>query len=559
MYEYLKPLLLYIGWMLASLQLIGQRTVGLVSIQPELIQEGYNLIYPHNQPNVYLLNNCGEVVHVWEDSIHFRPGNVAYILENGNLYKAKRPVQLESSAIGAGGAGGIIELRDWDNNLLWQMTLMDSLVRAHHDIAPLPNGNVLILSWERKSTTEIVLAGRDTFRYTGITELWPDFIIEVNPVLDSVVWEWHAWDHLVQEYDSTKQNFAKVSEHPERIHLNYDLREFGLKPDWMHTNAIDYHPELDQILLSIPNFNEIWIIDHSTTTEEARGHTGGKYGKGGDLLFRWGNPEAYQAGTEVDRQLFFQHDAQWIDDFLEGAHPYKNKIGLFNNRVKENQSNINIINPIWNRELGNYGFDGAFLPSHFEQTITHPEPSKMFSSGLSSVQVLSNGNLLVCVGRQGYSFEMTPDGQVVWEYITPLKRGIPIAQGEVVELNDNITFRIKRYPIDFPAFVGKELNPKGLIELDEKSLCEELAVSTEELAKEHAFILFPNPANQYLNIKFETSEERHIVLYNSIGQPVLGRKSNGTLTHLDLSMLANGIYLLAVNGRMHQKKICIMH
>ena len=71
-------------------------------------------------------------------------------------------------------------------------------------------------------------------------------------------------------------------------------------------------PSLDQIALTVRGCNEIWILDHSTTTKEAAGHTGGKHGKGGDLIYRWGNPAAYGRGTMRDQQLIQQHDAEWI-------------------------------------------------------------------------------------------------------------------------------------------------------------------------------------------------------------------------------------------------------
>src|SRR5262249_47592681 len=89
-------------------------------------------------------------------------------------------------------------------------------------------------------------------------------------------------------------------------------------PDWMHINAVAYNAELDQVVLSSPNFCEIWIIDHGTTSEEARGHTGGHWGKGGDLLYRWGNPQAYRKGSNGEQRLFFQHNIQWIPPGLRG-------------------------------------------------------------------------------------------------------------------------------------------------------------------------------------------------------------------------------------------------
>ena len=149
----------------------------------------------------------------------------------------------------------------------------------------------------------------------------PDHIIEVQPTGQTsgdIIWEWHAWDHLIQNYDSSKANYGVVGDHPELIDINFG--EFYLSTDdWMHTNSIDYNPQFDQILISVHNFDEIWVIDHSTTTEEAAGHSGGNSGKGGDLLYRWGNPESYDAGTASDQKLFGQHDTQWIKPDYPGA------------------------------------------------------------------------------------------------------------------------------------------------------------------------------------------------------------------------------------------------
>src|SRR5207245_6277174 len=85
-----------------------------------------------------------------------------------------------------------------------------------------------------------------------------------------------------------------------------------ITPDWTHINAVAYNADLDQIMLTVRAFSEFWIIDHSTTSAEAKGHTGGRGGKGGDLLYRWGNPQAYRAGRMEDQRLFAQHDAHWI-------------------------------------------------------------------------------------------------------------------------------------------------------------------------------------------------------------------------------------------------------
>ena len=98
-------------------------------------------------------------------------------------------------------------------------------------------------------------------------------------------------------------------------------------------NAIDYNPDLDQIALSVRGNSEVWIIDHSTTTAEAAGHSGGKRGKGGDLLYRWGNPLTYRAGTASDQRYFQQHDVEWVRPGYPGAGNltcYNNGLGRGN-------------------------------------------------------------------------------------------------------------------------------------------------------------------------------------------------------------------------------------
>lgn len=127
--------LLSIFFIALSSTVFAQNTVGLLSHDPSKAYDGYNLIYPHNQPNVYLLDNCGRIVHTWEDEADFRPGNMAYLMPDGRLIKTKRPAAVADNPIWAGGGGATVEIRTWDNELLWEFTINNEQERLHHDIA----------------------------------------------------------------------------------------------------------------------------------------------------------------------------------------------------------------------------------------------------------------------------------------------------------------------------------------------------------------------------------------------------------------------------------------
>src|SRR6185436_1252973 len=193
----------------------------------------------------------------------------------------------------------------------------------HHDFIRLPNGNVILVVKERKTPAEAIAAGRmPSSVQTG--DLQPDALIEIKPTgktTGEVVWEWHLWDHLIQDLDTQKANYGEVAAHPERMDLNFTVTAGGRGggADWAHANAVAYNPDLDQLMLSLRSFSEVFIIDHTTTMREAAGSTGGKGGRGGDFLYRWGNPRAYRRGTADDQRSYGQHNVQWIAKGLPGA------------------------------------------------------------------------------------------------------------------------------------------------------------------------------------------------------------------------------------------------
>ena len=214
---------------------------------------------------------------------------------------------------------------DWDGNIIWDYYINDDEYINHHDIEPLTNGNILVICWELKTKEEAIAAGRQNINGVMSTLV----ILELRPVGENaaqIIWKWHAWDHLIQDIDSLLPNFGIISENPQLIDINL-VENLHNNGDWLHTNSIHYSPVLDQIILSSRFLDEFFVIDHSTSIEEASGHFGGNSEKGGDLLFRWGNPKNYGRGDEFDQILFSQHSVNWIPNGYPGA----GNIILFNN------------------------------------------------------------------------------------------------------------------------------------------------------------------------------------------------------------------------------------
>lgn len=429
-----------------------RRTVGLVAAGDSTL-DGYTLFNPLRSVDSWLVDGRGGLVHRFRSA--YTPGTAIYLRPNGNLLRSGR---LGNTHFLVGGAGGIVEEIDWQDNVVWSFTLSDDRYLLHHDVEELPNGNLLMIAWEKIDAAQAIAAGRDPALLPE-GEVWPDKIIEVDAG-GTIVWEWRAFDHLIQDFDPTKGNHGPIGQHPGRIDFNYVIN--AGEADWMHTNGIAYHAGLDQIMLSVRSFDELWVIDHSTTTAEAAGSTGGRSGRGGDLLYRWGNPRAYGSGTAADQRLFKQHDAHWIPPGLPGA----GNILVFNNgtdRPGGHASSVDEIVPPPVDPNGNYARSGgAFGPSGPTWSFTSSPPTAFYSQFVSGAQRLPSGNTLICAGWIGTLFEVTPANDVVWLYRVPLVLGAPAQQGG--ETSENFVFRSPHYGPNHPGLATHNLDPSGPIE-----------------------------------------------------------------------------------------------
>lgn len=532
----------------------AQPTIGLLQ-QGVNDQPGYVLFAPISYNKTYLIDKCGYQVHSWPSA--YKPGNSVYFLPDGNLLRTGNTQNL---TFNGGGNGGIIEKINWNGFVIWSYLVSNTQQLQHHDICPMPNGNILIIAWEAKGRTAAINAGRDTNKLGN--NFWGEKIMEIQPTginTGNIVWEWHIWDHLIQNFDSTKMNFGNIIQHPELLNINYDNNGVA-NPDWLHLNAIDYNSVLDEIILS-SRFNcEVWIIDHSTTTAEAASHSGGNHNKGGDFLFRWGNPAAYNRGTTTDQKFYGQHGAHWIPEGLKDA----GSIMVFNNgtgRPDGDYSTVEIIKPITDN-TGNYllGSQNTFIPDTAAWTYKAPIPTDFYSMNISGAQRLSNGNTLICSGASGLFFEIDSLKNIIWQYKCPVNGTGPVSQGSTIFINN--VFKSPLYEANYPGFSNHTLISGQPIELNPLPyVCPAITEFTNNTVENNSLNIYLNPTDgNFILDGLIPGQITYINISDASGKIVYSEKINTQEKNHTLGCnLSKGLYLIYIKNDLKSltKKLII--
>ena len=491
-----------------------------------------------------------------------------------------RTVSYTGAILSGGPFSGEIQKIDWNNNIVWDYIYSDSTHVLHHDICPMPNGNVLMIALEVKKAPQGTQAGG-----SANMQRRSDMIIEVmptGPVTGTIVWQWHLWDHLCQNYNPAKANYvASLVDNPQLIDINYDN-----SIDFFHMNGIDYNAILDQITFSSYTFSEIYVIDHSTNTAQATGHTGGNSGKGGDIIYRWGNPSAYGAiGNTVFNVV---HDAHWVSPdniyFPNYLCGYNNLGGV------GAKTAINVLNPPYN----GYNYTSTLGTAYEPLSSSWLYTTNSVNSKEGSSQQLPNGNSLVCFTFLDTITEVNYSGETLWTYVTPgsvsnalryskcYVRGhkatatasaMQIESGALVSLsssassatetNPTYTFSWTSVPAGFTsglqnpeispivtttyivtitnpdlgcfdsAFVTINVNPSGINSFD----------------KNNVFSINPNPAKEILTININKIKDSHntiVNIYDLQGELMLQQAIKQETTELTISNFAKGMYILKI-------------
>jgi hypothetical protein len=466
----------------------------------------------------YLIDTIGNTYNSWQCSAN--AASTAYLLKDGSIM---RPYRVSNPSMNGGATGGGLQIIDWNNNILWDYLWSSPNHQQHHECIPIqqPNGtyNALLIAWERFDAATVQQAG-------GVNaEMWPTEIVEIEPLGASggnIVWEWHAFDHVCQDNDTSLNNyFTDCTQHPELFDIGlFTPSGGGSQADWIHANGMDYSPLLDQIIFSSHFLHEIYIIDRSTTTAQAATHVGGNAGKGGDILYRWGNPYNYGGGNNTswnsggDRELHTVHGANFIDEGLPGQGNlmcFDNEAtgpngGSGDSRVVELQSPLN-----------NYNYTSPWNQSPL---WTYSDPGNFYANHLSGAFRTKKETTVATLGTSTYWREVDMQGNILYEY-----NHVSGGGG-----GGNNMAKTAIYELDYPGLIGvvsSVKNQNTQFELD----------------------VYPNPSNGKVNVLLPstTTLPVEVEIYDVMGKKVSTHTATKKSFSLEINSLEKGIYFIKAN------------
>ena len=390
------------------------------------VNDGLVLISDFMTESVVLIDIDNNIVNSWEinDFNFFR----SYLTSDSILVAISKFNNLP-----------ILQKYNWNGIALWTYMFEEGECLMHHEQVILPNGNILAICKETIIAEENIYFNED---------IVIDKIIEIEPFEKNqanIIWEWRFYDHLIQDYDPNMLNYGIISENPQLFNIN----AYNLLGDFTHLNCVDFNAELNQIVFSSRALNEVFIIDHSTTTEEAKSHIGGIYGKGGDFLYRWGNPINYNRGNSGDQKLHAPHGVNWINSNFPGGDNillYDNGYANFISAIIEFQPPILSNGSYFLEDYESYG------PNEY---IWINYSSDYFSLSHSGAFRMPNGNTFVSSfgvppATPANIFEIDTNGVVHWEY-----------EGEYM------AYRALKYPYTYFNSVVQigDINEDGLLNI----------------------------------------------------------------------------------------------
>ncbi|HEY8977578.1 MAG TPA: aryl-sulfate sulfotransferase [Burkholderiaceae bacterium] len=374
---------------------------GTTRLDPSRAWPSY-VLFTGGDETARLVDLDGKTVHTWRDVGGFAPlfidpalvggerGRVLVTLENSD----GRGVDLVPGRAGPRVSKTVGEL-DWNGQLKWQFgpKAPGGLAQQHHDWARLPNGNTLVLANLRHPVPG--------FKQPEVLD---DVAYEVD-ASGAIVWRWVASEHL-EEFGFSAATLAliRASDNADYLHLN-NLKPVGPN-HWFDAGDKRFAP--DNLILHSRNANVIAIVDRHS------GHIVWTLGPDYPAIPR--GAAARRVPRPVD-QISGQHDAQIIPAGLPGA----GNLLVFDNQGEAGYPPVELpttggsrvleIDPVTRQVVWQYTAEDSGQPSWAFRS-TH----------ISAARRLPNGNTFIDEGQSGRLFQVTREGDIVWEYVNPYPR-----------------------------------------------------------------------------------------------------------------------------------------
>ena len=345
---------------------------GTTLYQPDRCASGYTIFF--NRHLVTLLDMNGRIVHEW----HLDTNRTAHGTDRAHLQPDGHIVVTRG---GMHSEDGLIQEYDWEGEVVWEFipegTIPHTrLTGPHHDVWRKTNGNTLLICRDPVPPEYLADVREPTWQNQTICG---DTILEVNDA-GEVVWEWNSHGHLdinhyrllaspgwfAGPYNSTLVDWT---------HIN-TVREI---PENRHFDAGDERFRPGNVIISPRQLDTVYIIDRES----------------GEVVWRYGGD--YFGG------LSGQHEPYMIPR----GYPGEGNILVFDNGASP-----------WN-DLGHAGMSYVLEvnPATKELVWVYNDGLNFHSTYTSSAQRLPNGNTLICESAAQRVFEVTSDGETVWEHI----------------------------------------------------------------------------------------------------------------------------------------------
>ncbi|MBN4048198.1 aryl-sulfate sulfotransferase [bacterium AH-315-O15] len=361
--------------------------VGLAVSRPG-VQPGY-VIFGAPDGNSYAIDVKGNVAKKWPSPVPNTQLGYTRPLANGNLLSRVQPPRSLSGAEGANaevtGATSVIEATQ-DGRIVWQYT--DQVRSLHHDMERMPNGNTLLVCSKDLNLPQI-----------SRRLLKDDCLIEVDPS-GNVVWEWQTADHLddLELPQEVKDQIMNGYPGGRRTGVG------GAPPptkgfDYLHMNAASPIPDSagptdprfkpGNIIVSYRYINTLAVVDRETKK----------------IVWK-------TVGLTIG-----QHNPHFISDGVPGT----GHVLVFDNGFVNGTTNpYRISTREYSRVVEIDPVDTSIVWEYTAEKSNRPIWT-FFSHYISGAQRQSNGNTLICEGSNGRIFEVTPSGEIVWEYVNPFQ------------------------------------------------------------------------------------------------------------------------------------------